>query len=226
MKIGYARSLHDGCSIKLQSALPGALGKAHFNQIEHGKFIAVAGPLGFFSKAGAYLKKTAFFLIQPAEILHYTVKIRRKHWPQTLFVVEPKNLFERRMFRINRHFFKGFDSLVFTPELVVYADDLIYQSRMFASGFSLADDEVGLSAISTIGPGGNFLMAKLTGKYFRRSQFTTKIWPFLTLDKWRGRGQPKAEKILKDKTCQMLNDLVFPADKNDILAKGKVFLGR
>ncbi len=118
----------------------------------------------------------------------------------------------------------SFDSLVFTPELVVYADDLIYQSRMFASGFSLEDEDVGLSDISTIGPGGNFLMAKLTGKYFRQSQFTTRIWPFLTLDKWRGQGEPKAEKILKEKTCQILNNLVCPSDKDDIVVKGEAFL--
>jgi trimethylamine--corrinoid protein Co-methyltransferase len=79
----------------------------------------------------------------------------------------------------------SFDSLVFSPELVVYADDLILQSRQFTSGFSLEDEAVGLSDIATTGPGGSFFASSLTEKYFRESQFTSTIWPFLSLDKWK-----------------------------------------
>ncbi|NQV34396.1 MAG: trimethylamine methyltransferase family protein, partial [Phycisphaeraceae bacterium] len=79
----------------------------------------------------------------------------------------------------------SFDSLVFSPELVVYADDLILQSRRFTSGFSLDDEAVGLSDIATVGPGGSFLSSSLTEKFFRDSQFTSTIWPFLSLDKWK-----------------------------------------
>jgi trimethylamine--corrinoid protein Co-methyltransferase len=118
----------------------------------------------------------------------------------------------------------SFDSLVFSPELVVYADDLIHQSRQFASGFSLEDEAIGFSDISNIGPGGNFLLSNLTGKFFRDSQFSSTIWPFLTLDKWRGMGEPKADKILKDRTCELLNNLIRPKDHDDIISKGEAFL--
>ena len=118
----------------------------------------------------------------------------------------------------------SFDSLVFSPELVVYANDLIHQSRQFASGFSLEDEAIGFSDISHIGPGGNFLLSNLTGKFFRDSQFSSTIWPFLTLDKWRGMGQPKADKILKDRTCELLNNLIRPKDHDDIISKGEAFL--
>ena len=118
----------------------------------------------------------------------------------------------------------SFDSLVFSPELVVYADDLIHQSRQFASGFSLEDEAIGFSDISNIGPGGNFLLSNLTGKFFRDSQFSSTIWPFLTLDKWRGMGEPKADKILKDRTCEFLNNLIRPKDHDDIISKGEAFL--
>jgi trimethylamine--corrinoid protein Co-methyltransferase len=118
----------------------------------------------------------------------------------------------------------SFDSLVFSPELVVYADDLIHQSRQFASGFSLEDEAIGFSDISNIGPGGNFLLSNLTGKFFRDSQFSSAIWPFLTLDKWRGIGEPKADKILKDRTCELLNNLIRPKDHDDIISKGEAFL--
>ncbi len=120
----------------------------------------------------------------------------------------------------------SFDSLVFSPELVVFADDLIHQSRTFASGFSLDGEAVGFSDISTIGPGGNFLLSDLTGKFYRESQFSSTIWPFLTLDKWREKGQPAADKLLKDRTCDLLNNLELPEDHDDIISKGEMYIRR
>lgn len=116
------------------------------------------------------------------------------------------------------------DSLVFSPELVVYSNDLIYQSRVFSAGFSLDDEAVGFSDIENIGPGGNFLMSELTGKYYKESQFSSKIWPFLTLDKWQAQGEPTAAEVLNDKTCELLNNLAAPADKDEIIGKGEIFI--
>lgn len=118
----------------------------------------------------------------------------------------------------------SFDSLVFSPELVVFADDLIHQSRSFASGFSLDDKAVGFSDISKIGPGGNFLLSSLTGEYFRDSQFPSTIWPFLTLDKWKEKGGPKADKILKDRTCDLLKNPKLPDDHVEIISKGEKYM--
>lgn len=118
----------------------------------------------------------------------------------------------------------SFDSLVFSPELVVFADDVIHQSRLFAGGFSLDDGAVGFSDISNIGPKGNFLLSDLTAKHFRDSQFSSTIWPFLSLDKWREKGEPSAEKILKDRTIELLNNPANPEDKNEIISKGEKFL--
>jgi len=118
----------------------------------------------------------------------------------------------------------SFDSLVFSPEVVVYSDDVIHQSRLFGSGFSLTDEAVGFSDIAMAGPGGNFLLSDLTGQYFRDSQFSSTIWPFLSLDKWKEKGEPTAQKILKDKTIDLLNNPTPPEDKNEILSKGKAFL--
>ncbi|MCP4024072.1 MAG: hypothetical protein GY729_19680 [Desulfobacteraceae bacterium] len=118
----------------------------------------------------------------------------------------------------------SFDSLVFSPEMVVYADDLIHQSRSFMAGFSLEDESVGFDDIEAIGPGGNFMMSGLTMKYFRDSQFSSTIWPFLTLDKWNEKGQPKASRLLKEKTCDLLNNLTRPQDKEEILSKGESFI--
>ncbi|MBU8910792.1 MAG: trimethylamine methyltransferase family protein [Desulfobacterales bacterium] len=118
----------------------------------------------------------------------------------------------------------SFDSLVFSPELVVYAAEVIHQSRIFASGFSLDDEAVGFSDIEDIGPGGNFLLSELTGKYFRDSQFSSTIWPFLTLDKWKGQGEPTADKILRERTMELLTGPPGPKDHDEIISKGEAFL--
>ncbi len=120
----------------------------------------------------------------------------------------------------------NFESLVFSPELVVYSDDLIHQSRLFASGFSIEDETIGFSDISRIGPGGNYLLSAQTGKYFKESQFPSTIWPLLTLDKWKEQGEPTADKILRDRTLDLLNNPKIPKDKKEILAKGEAFLSR
>ncbi len=118
----------------------------------------------------------------------------------------------------------SFDSLVFSPEIVVLADDLIQQTRIFSSGFSLEDAEVGLTEITSIGAGGDFFLSNLTGKYFKESQFTSKIWPQLSLDKWRHLGKPGADKLLKDRTCELLNNPISPEDSSDIISNGEHFL--
>ena len=117
-----------------------------------------------------------------------------------------------------------FDSLVFSPELVVFSDDLISQVRQFSLGFDISDTAVGFENISSIGPGGNFLMSGLTAKYFRSSQFSSTIWPFLTLDQWKKRQGPSAAKLLREKTCHLLNHLNTPDDSKDIIERGEFYL--
>jgi len=117
-----------------------------------------------------------------------------------------------------------FDSLVFSPELVVYADDVICQSRAFASGFSIEDEMVGFQEIDQMGPGGNYLMSGLTAKHFRSSEFSSRIWSYMSMDKWGNNGAPGADKILRDRTCEILNTLTPPVDQRAMLAKGETFL--
>lgn len=117
-----------------------------------------------------------------------------------------------------------FDSLVFSPELVVYADDVIRQSRRFAEGFSLEDAMVGFNDIVHTGPGGDYLMSDLTIKYFKDSGFSSHVWPHTSLDKWREKGEMTAEKVLQEHTCDMLSCLELPDDCPEILSKGEAYL--
>lgn len=117
-----------------------------------------------------------------------------------------------------------FDSLVFSPELVVFANDVIRQSRQFAEGFSLEEAMVGFDDIQRTGPGGNYLMSDLTVKYFKNARFSSLIWPPTALDKWRENGEMTAEKVLKEYTCDMLSSLELPDDCQEILSKGETYL--
>jgi trimethylamine--corrinoid protein Co-methyltransferase len=118
----------------------------------------------------------------------------------------------------------NFESLVFSPELVVYADELIYQSRQFASGFSISDENVGFSDIADIGPGGNYLLSGQTARHFKDSQFSSRIWPLLTLDRWRQKAEPTAYEILKARTCEMLTHPAAVSDQQEVLSRGEVFV--
>lgn len=117
-----------------------------------------------------------------------------------------------------------FDSLVFSPEFVVYADDVITQARAFASGFSIEDDMVGFGDIEQMGPGGNYLMSGLTAQHFKSSQFSSTIWPYMSLDAWKAQGRPSAESVLKEKTCEILSHLTPPPDRDTLLEKGEAVL--
>jgi len=93
-----------------------------------------------------------------------------------------------------------------------------------SAGFSLADEAVGLPEIADIGPAGDFLVSNLTAKYFRASQFSSTIWPFLSMEKWQEKGEPAPEEILRKKTCDLLGNPTPPNDSKDLLSRGEEFL--
>lgn len=118
----------------------------------------------------------------------------------------------------------NFDSMVFSPGAVVYADEVIRLSRIFAGGFSIDDQALGLEEIDTMGPAGNFLAAPLTGKLFRELRFESAIWPSYTLEQWLTQSSPRAQGLLRDHTRQILENPRIPQDHEDIMEKGGKFI--
>ena len=115
-------------------------------------------------------------------------------------------------------------SKAFSPAVVVYADEVIAQARLFAQGFALDEDSVALAEMVEVGPGGSFLTAHQTLKLFRRAAFQSKIFPSLTLEKWQEKGAPQAGKILRQYTLDLLDGLCPPEDHDDLLARGEAFI--
>ena len=118
----------------------------------------------------------------------------------------------------------NFDSMVFSPAAVIYADEVIRLSRMFADGFELDDASVAHEEIRSIGPGGNFLMSELTCRLFRQLPYESPIWPSLTLDQWNEKGSLTADATLRKHVLKVLERLEPPPDHDDLMERGRLFI--
>lgn len=115
-------------------------------------------------------------------------------------------------------------SLVFSPKIIVYADEIIRQARLFAEGFVLDDAAVGLEEVAEVGPGGHFLMSNLTFKLCREAYYSSAIFDRLTLDKWQARDCPRVEDLLRAHTRQLMANCKPPRYHSDVVAKGEAFI--
>ena len=117
-------------------------------------------------------------------------------------------------------------SLVFSPKIIVYADEIIREVRLFAEGFALNDAAVGLGEITEAGPGGHFLMSDLTFKLCREAYYSSAIFDRMSLDKWQAEGCPRAEDLLKEYTLHLMADKKPPENHSDLIKKGEVFINK
>jgi trimethylamine--corrinoid protein Co-methyltransferase len=115
-------------------------------------------------------------------------------------------------------------SKVFSPTIIVYADEIIAQARLLAQGFVLEDGVVGLPEIAEMGPGGSFLMSDLTLELFRQSYYLSNIFPKLTLEEWQARGCPRAKDALRRYTQQMVEGLEAPEDHGTLRERGEAYI--
>jgi trimethylamine--corrinoid protein Co-methyltransferase len=115
-------------------------------------------------------------------------------------------------------------SLVFSPNVIVYANEIIQQVRLFAEGFVLDDTAVRSEEIDEVGPGGHFLMSNLTFERFREAYYSSKIFDRLTLDKWQAGGCPRAEDLLRRHTRQLMADSKPPEYHSDMMDRGEEFI--
>ncbi len=115
-------------------------------------------------------------------------------------------------------------SVVFSPEIIVYADDIIKQARLFGEGFSLSKEDVGFEEIAQAGPGGEFLTSDRTLKLARKAYHRSNVFDHMTLDKWQERGCPRSEDMLREYTLDLMADSRPPEDQQDLLERGESFI--
>jgi trimethylamine--corrinoid protein Co-methyltransferase len=117
-------------------------------------------------------------------------------------------------------------SIVFSPTIVVYANDIIAQARALAGGFPIDARSLALDEIADVGPGGNFLMSPQTLKHFRTAYFRSGVLPPMTLDDWQARGSRRAEDVLREHTARLLAQLAPPEDHGEVMTRGEAFIAR
>jgi trimethylamine--corrinoid protein Co-methyltransferase len=93
--------------------------------------------------------------------------------------------------------------LTTSPELIVFADEVIGMMRPFADGFSFDPESLALELIHQVGPGGNFITTPHTYQHFR------KLWqPVLfnreRRERWQAKGSTTLGRRLKDKTVALM----------------------
>lgn len=117
-------------------------------------------------------------------------------------------------------------SKVFSPALVVYADEVIGEAVRFAEGFPLDEEAAALEEIAAQGPGGSFMLTDLTLKLFRQAYHQSAVFPRLTMEQWEEQGHPRAENKLKKYTHDLLESLAAPEDRDELIGRGEAFIGR
>jgi trimethylamine--corrinoid protein Co-methyltransferase len=115
-------------------------------------------------------------------------------------------------------------SQAFSPNVIVYANEVIQQVRLFAEGFVIDDTNIGLEDIAQVGSGGNFLLSNLTLKFCRNARQFSHIFDNLPMDEWQARGRPQAQDLLKGYTRQLLDESMPPENHSELLAQGESFI--
>ena len=118
----------------------------------------------------------------------------------------------------------NFGGKAFSPNIAVYANDVIEQARRFTQGFEMEDSDDILQEIAQAGPGGNFLTSDLTYNRFHEAYFQSDIFPLLTLEDWQDKGCPPADALLRRYTTEMVSGLEAPEDHADLMGKGIEFI--
>lgn len=115
----------------------------------------------------------------------------------------------------------NFESLVFSPATVIYADQIISQIREFARGFDPENISASLKDIGLAGPGGDFLTSDKTLETIRTAGVNKNIWSGMSLARWQKEGHPKASERLKEYVTEIMNNLRAPEDYEELMGKGE-----
>lgn len=119
----------------------------------------------------------------------------------------------------------NFDSMAFSPALVVLSNQIIGEARKFAKGFTLNDEIVDLNEINQVSHGGNYLTSEQTLASLAESSSNSSLWTSLNPDSWKSQGMPKAQKILIDHTLDLYAKAKKASEQNiDLIKKGEDFI--
>src|SRR5262245_38385112 len=116
------------------------------------------------------------------------------------------------------------NSKAFSPALTVYGNDVIGQARLFAEGFAVDELSLGVEeAVEQLRQEGHFLMSPTTLERYQSAYFSG-IFPHVALEKWEEEGRPKADRLLRERTRDLMAEAEAPEDHDEVLAAGEAFI--
>jgi trimethylamine---corrinoid protein Co-methyltransferase len=116
------------------------------------------------------------------------------------------------------------NSKAFSPALTVYGNDVIGQARLFAEGFPVDEATLGVDeAIEQLKQDGHFLMSPTTLERYQSAYFSG-IFPHIALEKWEEDGRPRVDRLLRERTRELLAEAEAPDDHDAIVAAGEEFI--
>lgn len=119
----------------------------------------------------------------------------------------------------------NFDSMAFSPATAVLSNQIIGEVRKFARGFALNDETVNLQEIHNVGHGGDYFTSEQTLASLHELNNSGSIWSSMSLDAWKGRNMPTAEKELIDYTKDLYSKAKKASGETvDIIKKGEEYI--
>jgi trimethylamine--corrinoid protein Co-methyltransferase len=116
------------------------------------------------------------------------------------------------------------NSKAWSPALTVYGNDVIAQARLFAEGFGVDAASVGVSEIvEAMATERHFLTTPTTLERYRDAYFDG-IFPHLSLERWEELEHPRTDRLLRERTKELLRDAEPPEDHDEIVARGEAFI--
>ena len=115
-------------------------------------------------------------------------------------------------------------SKAISPTSIVHVHEIIRQALRFADGFQLDEAQAALNEISKVGPGGSFLSSPSTRKNYKTGYYVSEVYPRWTMEKWQEAGQPDARQVLREKTQELLSNLLAPTDYEVLVGKGNEYI--
>jgi trimethylamine--corrinoid protein Co-methyltransferase len=118
----------------------------------------------------------------------------------------------------------NFDSMAFSPNLIVYSDYVIQKSREFAKGFSMNEKDFNIEEIEQVGSGGDYLTSENTLNSFSDELNLKEIWKNLSIEKWMEENQPDAMQKLRKHTADIIQNLQKPYKHDEFIKTGEEFI--
>lgn len=115
-------------------------------------------------------------------------------------------------------------SKAITPLTIIHIHEIIDQALRFAAGFQLDDAHAVLDEIHETGPGGHFLTVDSTLARYKDGYYTSPLYPHWSMETWQLEGRPSADRVMRERTVELMRDLPAPADHDELIATGLRFI--